>query len=125
MSTPNMHDAWLAGEVDSEVTTQTIGEHVRVTGKCGCCGKTAHAGALVDVRNHMLNALRPFRFMCDGCWSVLIRPSKKYQARGMKPIPKAAFVRGFPGEATTKMAHELRRRARDNTDANIDLDHIP
>lgn len=119
---PTMAKAIQAGE---EVESVELRHDGRPTGLCGCCGKRKNAGELVDVRAHMVTALQGYGFMCSGCWSVYIRPGRKLESMGAKPMNKSAFVRGFPGSETTAKAHEMRRRARERSETNINLDRVP
>ncbi|TGY87366.1 hypothetical protein E5163_14960 [Marinicauda algicola] len=88
---------------------------------CGACGQWHKPFRLVDVRAHLLTGLRPLSFLCDGCVSRLIRPGRKAEREGVRPVPKSAFIRGLPGETATRLAHQLRRTAKDRPE----LDRLP
>lgn len=89
--------------------------------QCGACGSTVKAFRLVDVSAHLLTKLRPYGKLCDGCVSRIIRPGRKLQAQGVKPVKKSVFVRGLPGSDKTKQAHIKRQQAK----AKPELDYRP
>ena len=88
---------------------------------CGACGTHVKPFRLVDVSQHLLKKLRPYNKLCDGCVSRIIRPGRKMQAQGIKPVKKSVFIRGLPGSDKTKQAHVKRQQAK----GKPELDYRP